>query len=62
MSFTSFEDTLFVLCSEKVYKIGLTSDAEEKIQIEKDYRRILATSDKHVILCGVSRASLVDFD
>ena len=62
VSFTSFEDTLFVLCSEKVYKIGLTSGAEEKIQIEKDYRRILATSDKHVILCGVSRASLVDFD
>jgi len=55
-------DSLFVLAEGSVFRADLASSLITEKEVGTRYMKILATSDRHVILCGVSGASLVNMD
>lgn len=63
-SVTLADDSFFILCGSELFRAKLDSadpSALESMDVGSGYSKVLATSDKNVILCGVSRASLVRF-
>jgi len=61
-SVTVFDNTVFVLFPDSVLAYDIASKESCETPVKESFLKILATSDKHVILCGVSGASLVELD
>ncbi len=56
------EDSVYVLLGSSVHRINVESGKIESKDIEDRYVKVLASSGRHIVLCGVSGASLVEFD
>lgn len=56
------DGALFVLSNGSVIRTDIESGENSSVVVGADVKKILSTSDKYVIACGVSKASLIEFN